>query len=217
MATSTPIPSPEQPVRLVPKTEEPAKGQLAGDPALVGLPSFIVGGAAFGMVLIGVVPATAVAAAIPIILTAAAGMFLATIWAARIGENVPAGINAIVGSFFLSYSLLVLGLSHNWYLLTPAVVEDTQKVFVISWIIVVTMLVLATLRLPSIYTALFTLVDAALILNLLGIIQSSADLTKAAGWVVLAASAIVVYLFCSSASRSTGGKELPLGRPVLRT
>ena len=217
MATPTPIPSPDQPVRLVPKTEEPAKGQPAGDPALVGLPSFIVGGAAFGMVLIGVVPTTAVAAAIPIILTAAAGMFLATIWAARIGENASAGINAIVGSFFLSYSLLVLGLSHNWYLLTPAVVEDTQKVFVISWMIVVTMLVLATLRLPSIYTALFTLVDAALVLNLLGIIQSSANLTKAAGWVVLAASAIVVYLFFSSASRATGGKELPLGRPVLRT
>ena len=79
------------------------------------------------------------------------------------------------------------------------------------------MLVLATLRLPSAFAALFTLVDVALLLNLLGIIQSSANLTKAAGWVVMAAAALVVYLFFSSASHATGGKELPLGRPLLRT
>jgi len=217
MATLSPTPSPEQPVRLLPVPEPPAKGPLAGEPALVGYPSFIVGAMAFGMVLIGVVPATAAAAAIPIILTAAAGMFLATIWAARIGESAPAGVSGIVGSFFLSYSLLVLGLTHNWYGIAPTAVADTQKVFVVSWLVVVTMLVLATLRLPSIFTVLFTLVDLALLLNLLAIIQSSENLTKAAGWVVIAASAVVVYLFFSSASHATGGKELPLGRPLLRT
>jgi hypothetical protein len=116
-----------------------------------GFPNFIVGAVAFGMVLIGVVPATAVGAAIPIILTAAAGMFLATIWSARIGESASAGISGIVGSFFLSYSLLVLGLTHNWYGIAPTAVAETQKVFVISWMVVArTMLVLATLRLPSI-------------------------------------------------------------------
>ena len=70
---------------------------------------------------------------------------------------------------------------------------------------------------PSIFAVLFTLVDVALLLNLIGIIQSSANLTKAAGWAVMAASAVVVYLFFSSASHATGGKELPLGRPLLRT
>ena len=110
-----------------------------------GFPNFIVGAVAFGMVLIGVVPATAVGAAIPIILTAAAGMFLATICSARIGESASAGISGIVGSFFLSYSLLVLGLTHNWYGIAPTAVAETQKVFVISWMVIVTMLVLATL------------------------------------------------------------------------
>jgi len=219
MATPSPTPSPgpEQPVRLLPVPEPPAKGPLAGEPALVGFPSFIVGAVAFGMVLIGVVPATAVGAAIPIILTAAAGMFLATIWSARIGESASAGISGIVGSFFLSYSLLVLGLIHNWFGIAPTAVADTQKLFTISWLVVVTMLVLATLRLPSAFAALFTLVDVALLLNLLGIIQSSANLTKAAGWVVMAAAALVVYLFFGSASHATGGKELPLGRPLLGT
>jgi uncharacterized protein len=217
MATPSPSPRPEQPVRLVPPADKPTAGPLAGDPAMVSLPSFVVGAAAFGMVLIGVVPATAVGAAMPILIAAAAGMFLATIWAARIGESVPAGISGIVGSFFLSYALLVLGLTHNWYAIAPTAVADTEKIFVVSWIIIVTMLILGTLRLPVVYTAVFVLVDAALVLNLLGIIQDSANLTKAAGWVVLAVSVLVIYLFVGSASHDTGSREFPLGRPILHT
>jgi uncharacterized protein len=164
----------------------------------------------------GVVPATAVGASMPIMLAAAAGMFLTTIWAARIGQNAAAGIFGIVGGFFLSYALLVLGLTHDWYGIAPTAVADAQKVFVISWIAIVSMLLLATLRLPMIYGVLFAVVDVALILNLLGIIQASANLTKAAGWMMMPIAAVVVYLFLSSASHASGGKELPLGPPFLR-
>ena len=215
--TPTPTPTPDPPIRLIRPAEEPAGGPLAGEPAMVALPSFIVGAVAFGMVLIGVVPAGTVGAAIPIVLIAAAGMAVASIWSAVIGQNAPAGVYGIVAGFFSSYALLVLGLINNWFGITPAAVADTQKLFVISWIVIVTMLVLATLRLPMAFTLLFTLVDIALVLNLLGIIQSSANLTKAAGWVVIALSAIPVYLFFSSASHATGGNELPHGPPVLHT
>jgi len=211
----TPGPAPEQPIRLVPPVEEAAKGPLAGEPALVGLPSFIVGAVAFGMVLIGVVPVGAVGAAVPIILTAAVASFLATIWAARLGHSAEAGIFGIIGSFFLSYALLVLGLSHSWYALLPAAVLNTQKVFVISWMVIVTMLVLATFRLPAVYTALFAIVDVALFLDLLSIIQNSANLSKAAGWVTMGAVALAVYAFFGAASHATGGKEFPLGRALL--
>ena len=163
---ATPHSSPEQPVRLVPRAEGPAAGPPASDPAMVAFPSFVVGAVALGMVLIGVVPATAVGASMPIVIAAAAGMFLATIWAARIGQNASAGISGIVGSFFLSYALLVLGLTHNWYGIAPAAVADAQKMFLISWIAIVTMLVLATLRLSMVFGLLFTLVDASLVLNL---------------------------------------------------
>jgi succinate-acetate transporter protein len=184
---------------------------------MVALPSFIVGSVALAMVLIGFVPATATGAAMPIVLAAALGMFLATIWAARIGENVPAGITGVFGGFFLSYALLVLGLTHNWYGIAPAAVADTQKLFIISWIVIVTMLVLASVRLPVIYGLLFVLIDASLVLNLLGIIQSSAKLGKAAGWVLMAVAATIVCLFIGAAAHDTGGKELPLGRPILHT
>jgi len=213
--TPSPLPPPEQPIRLVPSPEAPAAGPLASDPALVGFPSFIVGAVALGMVLIGVVPTGMVGASMPILIVAAVGMFVATIWAARIGQSAPAGISAIVGGFFLSYALLVLGLTHNWYGIAPTAIADTQKLFTISWIIIVTMLVLGTFRLPTAFTLLFALVDVSLLLNLLSIIQSSTNLAKAAGWVVLAASAIVVYLFFGSANHATGGKELPLGPPIL--
>jgi succinate-acetate transporter protein len=215
MATPIPSPSPEQPVRLVPRVEEPTTGPLSGDPSMVAFPSFVVGAVALGMVLIGVVPATAVGASTPIILAAAAGMFLATIWAARIGQNAAAGISGVVGGFYLSYALLVLGLTHNWYGIPLTAIADTQKVFVISWIVIVTMLVLASLRLPTIFSALFLLVDISLVLDLLGIVQSSANMTKASGWVLMAVAALVVYLFASSASHATGGKELPMGPPIL--
>jgi len=215
MATPSPTPTPQQPVRLVPAVEEPAAGPVAGDPSLVGFPSFLVGALTIGMVSIGVVPATAIGASMPIVIAAAIGMFLATIWAARIGESAPAGISGIVGGFLLSYALLVLGLVHGWFGIAPTAVADTQKMFLIAWIAIVSMLVLATLRLPVGYTLLFAAVDAALILNLLGVIQTSANLTKASGWVLMAVSAMVVYLFFSSASGATGGKELPLGPPVL--
>lgn len=217
MATPSPSPVPQQPVRLVPQVDEPAAGPLAGDPAMVGFPSFLVGAVTLGMVGIGVVPATAVGASMPIVLAAAAGMFLATIWAARIGQNATAGISGIVGSFFLSYALLMLGLIHNWYGIAPTAVADSQKMFVISWIAIVSMLLLASLRLPVVFGVLFALVDAALILDLLGIVQNSANLNKAGGWVLMAVSAIVVYLFFGAASGATGGKQLPLGPPILHT
>ena len=40
----------------------------------------------------------------------------------------------------------------------------------ISWIVIVTMLILAALRMPSIFLLVFTLVDVSLVLNLLGIV-----------------------------------------------
>jgi uncharacterized protein len=137
--------------------------------------------------------------------------------AIRIGQNAQAGLYGIVASFFLSYAIMVLGLTHNWLGIVPTAVIASQKLFVICWMVIVTMLVLATLRLPLIFTALFTLVDVTLLLNLLGLIQSSANLTKAAGWVVMAFAALAVYLFFGSASHATGGREFPLGKPILRT
>jgi succinate-acetate transporter protein len=197
-------------------SEVSASGPLLGDPMALGLPCFIAGSVSLGLALVGVVPATAVGAALPIILTATSiGLFLATIWAASLGQSAVASVFGIFAGFWLSYAALVLGLTHNWFGIAPASVQATQELFLVAWLVVMVMLTLATLRLPVAYTAVFFLVDVALLLVFLGVNQSSTDLLKAGGYVALAFAAIGVYLYASCASVATGGRAYPLGKPTV--
>jgi len=189
-----------------------ATGPLVGDPMALGLPCFIAGSVSLGLALVGVVPAAAVGAALPIILTATSiGLFMATIWAASLGQSV----FGIFAGFWLSYAVLVIGLTHGWFGVAPASAQATQELFLVAWLVVIVMLTLATLRLPMAYTAVFFLVDLALLLVFLGVNESSAGILKAAGYVVLLFAAVGVYLYFSTASVATGGRPLPLGRPAL--
>jgi uncharacterized protein len=191
---------------------------LTGDPMALGLPTFIVGSIALGLVLVGVVPATATGASLPIILAATAtGVFLAAIWAAALGQSAVASVFGIFGGFWLSYAVLVLGLTHNWFGITAAAAQSTQELFLVSWLVVIVMLTLATLRLPIIYTLLFALVDLALLLVFLGVNEASTGVLKAGGYVILVFAAVGVYLFFHMAQVATGGPAMPLGRPLLRT
>jgi uncharacterized protein len=197
-------------------TEVAVAGPLAGDPTILGLPSFIVGSVALGLSLVGVVPATAAGAPLAIILAATSiGLFIAAIWAAALGQSAVASVFGIFGGFWLSYAVLVLGLVHNWFAIPAAAAVATQKLFLVTWLIVIVMLTLATLRLPLAFTAVFALIDVALVLLLIATINASAGLTKAAGYVVLVFAAIGVYLFFGSSSVATGGKAFPLGKPIL--
>jgi hypothetical protein len=54
------------------------------------------------------------------------------------------------------------------------------------------------------------------LLVLLGYEQTSTGLIKTAGYFLLAAAAVGVYLFFNSLSLATGGKALPLGSPLLK-
>ena len=202
--------------------EAAAIGPLAGNPAMLGLPSFIAGSVALGLGLVGVVPTGVLGAPLAIILAATAvGLLLSAIWSAAIGQTVVAGIFGIFGTFWLSYGVLVLGLDHNWFAITVTAVLATVKLFLLTWLIIIVMLTLATLRLPVAFTAVFALIDLALLLLYLAFAEASplgvpsSGLLKAAGYVVLVFAAIGAYLFFDSASVATGGKALPLGKPLL--
>ncbi len=203
-------------------TPEPAAAAPAaapiwgGDPMAVGLPSFIVGSVALGLVLVGMVPATAVGASLPIILAAtAAGLFIATVWSAAVGQSAVACVFGIFAGFWLSYAVLVLGLVHGWFGITLLAIKSTQELFLTAWLVVIVMLTLATLRLPVAYTALFALIDVALLLVLIGTANASSGTLKVAGYVVLLFAALGVYLFFNTVSQATGGKALPLGKPLM--
>jgi succinate-acetate transporter protein len=207
---TTPAPTPSA-------TESIEAEGPAGNPAVVGVPTFVAGSIALGLVLTGFVSATAVGASIPIILAATGiGQIFSMIWAARLAQNAVAAVFGIFGGFWLSYAALVLGLTHGWFGITAANVVQTEKLFLLTWLIMIVILTLVSLRLPFAFTALFVLVDVALLLVLLGTANASAGLTKAGGYVVFAFALIGVYLFADSMSAVTGGNPLPLGKPVLR-
>jgi uncharacterized protein len=209
--------SPDSSLSVQPSEPASSPSPPAGDPMALGLPCFIAGSVSLGLALVGVVPASAVGAALPIILTATSiGLFLATIWSALLGQSAVASVFGIFGGFWLSYAVLVLGLTHNWFGVAASSVQATQELFLVAWLVIIVMLTLATLRLPAAFTGVFALVALALLLVFLGVNQSSSSLLKAGGYVVLVFAALGVYLYAGTASQATGGGALPLGRPLLR-
>ncbi|MBE7189224.1 GPR1/FUN34/YaaH family transporter [Jatrophihabitans endophyticus] len=213
---------------------EPAADRFASpvpvaNPALVGVPTFMVGSIALGLVLTGFVPSTLAGAPIAIIaLATGMGQLVAMLFALRAGESAVASVFGIFGGFWLSYAALVLGILHNWYGLTvagtsPAAAAATgdnilgaQKVFLLSWLILIVLLTLVSLRLPLAFTVLFVLVDIALLFVYLGTVNASSAETTTGGWFVFSFVAVGAYLFLDAMTAATGGNNLPLGPPVLR-
>jgi hypothetical protein len=201
---------------IAPVAEAAAAAPPAADPAALGLPCFIMGAVVLGLTLVGVVPAAAAGAPLAIILGATSvGLIITTVWAAAVGQTAVASVFGIFAAFWLSYFLLVTGLIRGWFGIAAADVTATQELFLITWLVVLVMLTLATLRLPVAFTVVFVLVSLTVLLVLLGVEQGSTGLLKTGGYVLLAAAAAGVYLFFNSLSLATGGKALPLGKPVL--
>jgi len=188
-----------------------------GNPGLIGVPTFLVGSVALALVLTGFVPAAAVGASIPIIMTATGfGQAVAALWAARLGQNAVAAIFGIFTGFWTSYAALVLGLTHGWFGIAAGDAVRTQELFLWSWLAVIVLLTVATLRLPAAFTLLFALIDLALLLVLIGTALGSSALTTAGGWVVFSFVVVGAYIFMDAMNQATGGKALPLGAPMVR-
>jgi uncharacterized protein len=188
-----------------------------GNPALIGVPTFLVGSIALGLVLTGYVPATATGASIPIIMTATGlGQVIAAVWAARLAQNAVASVFGVFAGFWTSYAGLVLGLTHNWFGITAADAVGAQKLFLLAWLITIVLLTVVSLRLPFAFTLLFVLVDLALLFVFLGTANASTGLVKLGGVFVFAFVVVGAYLFLDAMSAATGGRNLPLGPAVLR-
>ena len=157
-----------------------------------------------------------VGASLPIILAAtAAGLFLATIWAMAVGQSAVALVSGVFAGFWLSYAFLLLGIMHAWFGITVFDLRSTQELFLTAWIVVFSMLTLATLRLALAFSLLFFLVDVALIFVLVSVANTSTNWQKAGGAVVLLFATLGIFIFFGTASVATGGKAIPLGRPLL--
>ena len=119
-----------------PVAEQATVGPLTGDPAIVGVPTFVVGSVMLGLALINYAPAAG--GALPIIILATGiGQLVATLWAAALGQSAVAAIFGIFSGFWLSYAALLVGLAHGWWGVTPAATVHTVAAFLISWLIII--------------------------------------------------------------------------------
>jgi hypothetical protein len=126
-----------------------------------------------------------------------------------------ASVFGLFAGFWLSFSILLLGLLHNWLLVPAANTNKSIALFLISWSIVMAALTLGLLRLPVSYAAVGALVVLALVLRTIGVLNTDTSMDKAAGYVAFVFAALGIYLFLNAADTATGGRGFPLG-PALR-
>jgi succinate-acetate transporter protein len=193
----------------------------AANPALVGLPTFVIGSIALGLYLIGFTgSANAAIGMVPILIMCnGVGQLIACIWAIRTHSGPVAAIFGIFAGFWLSFALLVVGLGHNWFgdATATAAATGAKETFLLTWLIGVVVLTLASLRLPSVFTLLFVLVAVALLLVLLGTSGDSTGLLFGGGIAVFAFTLVGVYLFFDAMSAAAGGGSLPMGPPLIKS
>lgn len=194
----------------------------AGNPALIGLPTFLVGGISLGLWLVGFLPREIPGALVPaVVFVSGIGLWVAAAWAARIGQSAVAGIFGIFAAFWTSFGMLVFGLTNGLLGLSSdattaaAQVQGTQATFLVAWLLVFVALTVATLRLPMAFTALFVLVDIAVALVLIGVLTGSVTALTFGGLAVFLFCLVGAYLFVDGMGQELGGRARSLGRPMV--
>ncbi|BBZ29365.1 hypothetical protein MMAD_36600 [Mycolicibacterium madagascariense] len=199
---------------IIERTVAPPATPTEGKPGLLALPLVIAGGFGLGLTNTGIVDVAA--AAVPILLSATAiGLLLATIWAAALNQNVNATVYGVFFGFYASYAALSLGLVHGWFGIAAADVGQTTALWLGSWLLTIGLLTVLVLRLPWTYPLLLAIVDVALVLLLIGNLTGTTALTKAGGWFVFAFVGLVAYYYVAALWEETGGRALPLGKPLV--
>jgi len=197
-------------------SDTPATGP-SGNPAVLGLLVFALGSTVLGISLLGFVSAAGQGGSVLPIASAATGVVLlvTTVWAAVEKETFVATVLGAFAGFWLSYTLLVLGLAHNWYGIPLADVNHTVVQFLIGWGIVVLMLDLISLRIPLVFSLILTDAVIAILLLIIAQLTGTTALDRLAGVLVLVFALLGYYAYLSAAWASVGGKPLPMGPPAV--
>jgi succinate-acetate transporter protein len=198
----------------------------AADPALLEAPGFSIGSLALGLFLSGFndysIPSN-LAGQLLIMIFCSAVLLITVIWSIPRGEGPLATVLGLFGAFWLSFSTLVFGLTNNWFgELSDKAQRGVQAIFLLIWLVAMVVLTFTTLRMPLVYTLLFTLVDVSLV-TLFGAVTESRPSPVGVPTILLfgvaaifAISIIGIYMFASAMNAATGGKPFPQDRPLLR-
>jgi hypothetical protein len=190
---------------------------VGGEPLIVGLVFFAIASVALGMALIGM-PSSDLGAAIPI-MVAGAGFYqiVVTLWAIILGQSLVAAIFSTFSAFWLTLSVLLLGLAHGWFGISAVHAVNAQELFFIAWACVFLLLTIPCLKLPLVYPAAVGLVFVAVALAACGAFTGSPNVFKAAGATALTFAFLAFYAWANVALTAVGVKMTPpLGKPVLR-
>ena len=186
----------------------------AGNPALLGLMTFLPSGITLGLWFVGYLDtATLPGGMIPVV-TLSAGLFLmiAAISALSGGASTVAAIFGVFSAFWLSFGLLVTGLTSGWWGITEAAaVAEVQSAYLLSFLIVFVILTLGTLRLPLAFTVGFVLVCVTFALAFLGVSTGNAGLFPIAGIATFLFCAVFAYILIDGLGQDLGGKAMPMG------
>ncbi len=188
-----------------------------GEPLIVGLIFFATASVALGMALVGM-PSSDLGAAIPFML-AGSGLFqlVVTAWAVVLGQSLVAVIFSTFSAFWLSLSLLLLGLDHSWFGIAPAHVANAEQLFFIAWACLFLFLTIPCLTLPLVYPLAVGLVFVAVAMAAIGSFTGSSNWFTAAGATALAFAFLAFYSWTNVALTAVGVKAVPpVGKPLLR-
>ena len=196
----------------------PAPALPAGNPALLALITFLPSGLTLGLWFIGYLDTATLPGGMVATLALSAGLFMlvATIWAGRIGASTLAAVFGVFSAFWLSFALLVTALTSTWWAIAAGGVQRVQATYLLSFLCVFTLLTLATLRLPLVFTVGFVLVDATFLLAFLAVVNVNRDYFTWAGVTTFAFCGVFAYVLFDGFGQDLGGKAMPMGRPVIR-
>lgn len=191
----------------------PAPAAPAGNPALLGLATFLPGALSLALWLVGYLPAGDLGSIAPAVLFSS-GLFLliSCIWASRLGASAVAAIFGTFSAFWLSLGVLVAAITNGWMGLTAD--STPLPTFLLSWLIVFVALTLATLRLPLMFTIGFVLVDITVALVLAFALTGTQLFSTLAGVGAFAFCAVFAYIWFDGMSQELGGKAMSMGNPI---
>lgn len=193
-----------------------------GNPALLGLATFLPGGITLGLWLIGHLGSAALPGGMIATVLFSSGLFplVACIWAAGLGQGAVACIYGTFSAFWLSFGFLLLGIVNGWFGLSadpsvrPEQIQNVEAAFVLSWLIVFAMLTVATLRLPLAFTAGFAVVCTTLALVLGFVLDGDPLFATLGGITSFVFCGIYAYIFVNAMVQELGGRPLPMGDPI---
>lgn len=190
----------------------------AGNPALLALIAFLPSGLTLGLWFVGYLDTATLGGGMIPALALSAGLFMlvATVWSARIGASTLAAIFGAFAAFWLSFALLLAGLTSGWWGITAAGVKSVQSTYLLSFLLVFVLLTLSTLRLPLAFTVGFVLVDLTFLLAFLAVSTSSSGYFTWAGITTFGFCAVFAYVLYDGFNQDLGAAAMPMGNAVVR-